>query len=765
MLLLSCVLSIALAACAAPMLARVIGAASGKLLALVPLAVFGVLLSTLGRGDFQEPLMWMASFNSPADMRIDGISRLMALLVSGIGALVVLFASGYMGNHAQYGRFNLILMLFMASMLGLVLADGLILMFIFWELTSITSYLLIGFNHENPTARKKALQALVVTGAGGLALLAGVVMMGLATGEWTLTGVLATGDLLRGHEWYPWILGFVLAGCFTKSAQFPFHFWLPNAMAGPTPVSAYLHSATMVKAGVFLLAVLSPVLAGTREWTVALCTAGGITFLLAVTRGLFQTDLKTVLAFTTLGVLGMLVMMLGVGTELAVKAATLFLFAHALYKAALFMVVGTLDHEAGTREVEKLRGLRKALPITAAAAGLACFSGAGFPPFFGFLGKEYILKAGVDLATGAVPLLVIAVVGNAMMLSLMLKVGLHPFFGPVSKDTPKHPHEAPFTMWTGPVVLAALGLALGLMPTTLAGPFFGPAAGDILAADVDNKLSLWHGFNLPLYLSGITVAIGLVIYRFRAKFWALGRNPDLIRPVSADAVYDRCFYGGVLGFAKWQTKTLQNGHLRNYLMMIFATMAVLVIWKIDLVAIQPVLATVLPVHGYYLMLLAVMAAATVVVVLTESKTTALISFGIIGFGISLLFTYFGAPDIAITQIVVETLTIVLLFLILARIPEIRRISKRRTMLFDAGVALLAGGLTTLMVLKAVALDAAPSIAGQLGDWSYELAKGKNVVNVILVDFRALDTYGEVLVLVIAALGVGILMTVGRRAKS
>ncbi len=764
MMLLSCVLLIAFAACLAPALARMFGANSGKALALVPLAVCIWLLTTLGRGDFQEPLMWMASFNAPADMRIDGISRLMAVLVSGIGALVVLFASGYMGIHKLYGRFNFILMLFMASMLGLVLADGIILLFIFWELTSITSYLLIGFNHENAVARKKALQALIVTGGGGLALLAGLVMIGLATGEWTLIGLLATGDLLRGHEWYPWILGFVLGGCFTKSAQFPFHFWLPNAMAGPTPVSAYLHSATMVKAGVFLLAVLSPVLAGTQAWTVALTTAGGITFLLAVTRGMFQTDLKTVLAFTTLAVLGMLVMMLGIGTVLAVKAATLFLFAHALYKAALFMVVGTLDHETGTREVEKLRGMRKALPITAAAAGLAAFSGAGFPPFFGFLGKEYILKAGTDLASGALPVLVIAVVGNAMMLSLMLKVGIHPFTGPTSKDTPKHPHEAPFSMWAGPVVLATLGLALGLMPTTLAGPFFGPAAGDILGKDVGNELSLWHGFNLPLYLSAVTVAIGLCIYRFRATFWALGNNPKLPRPVSADAVYDRCF-SGLLGFAKWQTKLLQNGHLRNYLLTIIATMAVLVIWKIDLIAIQPTLATVIPVQGYFVLLLVVMTAATCVVVFTQSKATALITLGIIGFGISLLFTYFGAPDLAITQIVVETLTIVLLFLILARLPEIQRISSKSTMAFDAIVAIGAGALTTVMVLKGVALNAAPSIAGQLGEWSYTQANGRNVVNVILVDFRALDTFGEVLVLVVAALGVGILMTVGRRANS
>lgn len=764
MMLLSSVLTIALAACLAPALARMFGANSGKVLALVPLAICGWLLSTLGRGDFQEPLMWMASFNAPADMRLDGISRLMAVLVTGIGSAVVLFASGYMGTERLYGRFNLILMLFMASMLGLVLADGLILLFIFWELTSITSYLLIGFNHENATARKKALQALIVTGGGGLALLAGLVMIGLASGEWTLTGLLATGDLLRDHAWYPWILGLVLGGCFTKSAQFPFHFWLPNAMAGPTPVSAYLHSATMVKAGVFLLAVLSPVLAGTQGWTIALTTAGGITFLLAVTRGMFQLDLKTVLAFTTLAVLGMLVMMLGIGTPLAVKAAVLFLFGHALYKATLFMVVGTLDHETGTREVEKLRGLRKALPITAAAAALAAFSGAGFPPFFGFLGKEYILKAGVDLSTGAVPLLVIAVVGNAMMLALMLKVGVHPFTGPLSKNTPKHPHEAPFTMWLGPIVLATLGLALGLLPTTLAGPFFGPAAGDILGKPVENHLSLWHGFNLPLYLSMLTVAIGLGIYRMRRKVWALGRKPNLPKLISADAIYDRCF-AGLLGFAKWQTKCLQNGHLRHYLLIIIATMGALVTWKIDIIAIRPMLASVMPVQGYFVLLLAVMAVATCVVVFTRSKATALVTLGVIGFGISLLFTYFGAPDLAITQIVVETLTIVLLFLILARLPEIQRISSNSRMAFDAVVSLAAGALTIVLILKAVALNAAPPISSQYREWSYLEAYGRNVVNVILVDFRALDTFGEVLVLVVAALGVGLLMTVGRRADS
>ena len=763
MTLISSVLAIWLAAAVAPALHGRLGPASGRWLALVPLGVFGFLLTTFGDSTIRQALDWMPHLGVSADMRVDGFSRMMALLVSGIGSLVVLYASGYLGQHPNYGRFNCILLLFMGSMLGLVLADGLILLFVFWEMTSITSYLLIGFHHEDAVARKKALQALIVTGGGGLALLAGLVMIGYASGEWTLSGVLASGDLLRGHAWYPGILTLVLLGAFTKSAQFPFHFWLPNAMAGPTPVSAYLHSATMVKAGVFLLAVLSPVLGGTPAWSVALCTAGGVTFLFGAGRGLFQTDLKPVLAFTTLGALGLLVMLLGIGTPLAVKAAVLFLLGHALYKAALFMVVGNLDHETGTREAARLGGLRRAMPLTAAAGLLAALSSAGLPPFIGFIGKEYVFKTGDALAGWGPVLLGTAFLGNAVLMALALAVGLHPFSGKAAASPPKHPHEAPFSMWAGPLLLGGLGLLFGLLPGVFAAPLSVPAAGDILAAPVDWKPKLWHGFNLPLLLSGVTVAAGVVLFRLRHLFWRLAGEKRLPRLPSADAAYDG-WLAGVLSFAGWQTRMLQSGYLRNYLLIIFGTVAVLVSWKLSVFPARELADAIGPVPVYFVALLLIMAVSTCMVLATNSKATALVGFGIVGFGISLLFTYFGAPDLAITQIVVETLTIVLLFLILGRIPKMERVSPRRTMLFDAAVAVLVGGLTTALVIKADLLNAAPSISDQFRDWSYPLAKGRNVVNVILVDFRAMDTYAEVIVLVIAALGVGILMGKRRRLQ-
>ncbi len=764
MTLISSVLLIWLAAALAPALRRWLGAASGWVLALAPLAAFGYFLTTIGGGIERQPLEWMPQLGVSADMRLDGLSRMMALLVSGIGCLIVLYASGYLGKDGAYGRFNCMLLLFMGSMLGLVLADGLILLFVFWELTSITSYLLIGYYHEDAVARKKALQALIVTGGGGLALLAGLVMTGFATGEWTLSGVLASGDLLRGHPWYGAILTLVLLGAFTKSAQFPFHFWLPNAMAGPTPVSAYLHSATMVKAGVFLLAALSPVLGGTTAWMVALCAAGGVTFLLGAGRGLLHTDLKPVLAFTTLGSLGLLVMLLGIGTPLAVKAAVMFLLGHALYKAALFMVVGSIDHETGTREAERLRGLRRAMPLTAAAGGLAALSSAGLPPFIGFIGKEYVFKTGDALALWGVVLLVVAFLGNAAMMALSLNAGVHPFFGKATGKTPKPPHEAPFSMWSGPLLLGVLGLMFGLLPGWFAAPLSVPAAGDILAAPVDLKPKLWHGFNLPLLLSAVTVVAGLSLYRARRKPWRLAADGRLPRLPSADAAYD-AWLAGVLRFAGWQTRVLQSGHLRNYVLVIFGTVAVLVSWKLAVFPARDLADAIGPVPVYFVALLLIMVVSTCMVLATNSKATALVGFGIVGFGISLLFTFFGAPDLAITQIVVETLTIVLLFLILGRIPEMKRVSSRRTMLFDGAVALLVGGLTTALVIKADLLNAARSISEQFREWSYPLAKGRNVVNVILVDFRALDTYAEVIVLVIAALGVGILMGKQRRADS
>ncbi|MEM0966437.1 MAG: hydrogen gas-evolving membrane-bound hydrogenase subunit E [Verrucomicrobiota bacterium] len=746
----------------APILLRIVPKAAPWILAAVPATIFGFLLAGLNSDPLLVTVEWYSVLGASLDFRIDGLSRLMALLVTGIGAFILLYANGYLAGHKDLGRFLVALTGFMGSMLGLVLADNLILLFVFWELTSITSYFLIGFYHESIESRKKALQALIITGLGGLALLAGLVLLGFGTEQWTLSGLMADGVDFRGHPFYTASLILILLGAFTKSAQFPFHFWLPNAMAAPTPVSAYLHSATMVKAGVFLLAALAPVLGGTAQWEIILVSIGGITFLLGAIRGLFQTDLKAILAYTTISVLGLLVLLLGLDFEMAAQSAVLFLLGHALYKGALFMVAGNLDHETGTRDVTRLHGLRRLMPMTALAAGLAALSKAGFPPLFGFVGKEYVYKAGVAIGDLAPFFLGCAILGNALLFALAFKVGVHPFWSKGEADTPKRPHEGPFFLWVGPLVLAVTGLALGLFPSILERPLVEPAVESVLNQSVELKLALWHGFNLPLLLSGVTLLIGFTLYRFRAIFWR-SNSWGLPRIVEANDVYQRIL-NGVISFSKWQTRVLQNGKLRIYLFTILGAVSVLVAWKLRSIAeldVEP-LNIGAPIHIIALLLL--MTGATVLVLMTNVKTNALLGFGIVGFGIALLFAYFGAPDLAITQIVVETLTLLLLFLVLSRLPEMRRISSKRTLWFDAGFSAVVGLLVFALVLKADLVQLAPAISAQLGDWSYPLAKGKNVVNVILVDFRALDTFGEVIVIVIAALGVGILMRQGRKGE-
>ncbi len=745
----------------APFLVARVPRCAAWILAVVPASLFVWFLTGLADAPLRFGVEWFPSLSVGLDFRLDGLARMMALLITGIGALVLPYAGGYLAGHKDLGRFLLILCAFMGSMLGLVLADNLILLFVFWELTSITSYFLIGFHHESEESRKKALQALLVTGLGGLALLAGLVLLGSGTGQWTLSGLTAGGVDFREHPFYPAALVLILLGAFTKSAQFPFHFWLPNAMAAPTPVSAYLHSATMVKAGVFLLAVLAPVLGGTAAWEIALMGTGGITFLLGAFRGLFQTDLKAILAYTTISVLGLLVLLLGMDFEMAAQSAVLFLLGHALYKGALFMVAGILDHETGTRDVTRFHGLRRLMPLTALAAGLAALSKAGFPPLFGFLGKEYVYKAGVAVGDLAPLFLGVAVLGNAFLFALAFKVGIHPFWSRGASETPRHPHEAPPSLWLGPLVLGSVGLVLGLFPDTLERPIVEPAVATVLNMSVSLKVALWHGWNLPLLLSAVTLALGLTFYRFRWLLWREAARERSPLVPEGSTVYQRVL-GAVMAFSRWQTRFLGAGKLRTHILFILLAVFLLVSWKMRSLATLDVFPLLFDAPVHIVTLAVLMAAATFWVLCTGSKVNALLGFGIVGFGIALLFAYFGAPDLAITQIVVETLTLVLLFLILARLPEMRWISSRRTLFFDALVAVAVGFLAFLLVLKTDLVQLAPSISGQLGEWSYPLAKGRNVVNVILVDFRAIDTFGEVIVIVIAAIGVGILMRQGRR---
>ncbi len=730
----------------------------------LPAAIAFVLLAVAGTSFIKDGAIieltvpWVPYLNLDFVLRLGGVGLLMGLLITGIGALILLYASSYMHGNPMANRLYAFLYSFMFAMTGLVLADHLLLLFIFWELTSITSYLLIGFKCESESTRKNALQALLITGLGGMALLAGFILLNVASGTWLLSELVASAGSVQSHALYPAIFVLVLLGAFTKSAQFPFHFWLPNAMSAPTPVSAYLHSATMVKAGIYLLAVMLPVLGDTAAWQITLCSFGGITLLIAGVSGLQQTDLKRILAATTLAVLGLLVLLIGIGTTKSILAAMLFLLGHALYKATLFMVAGSVDHETGTRDVNALGGLAKLMPWTAGAALLAACSKMGLPPFFGFIGKEYVYKASTVSGFGEL-ITAVLVVGNALIFALAVKVAFLPFWRPSQCELPKKPHEAPIAMILGPVLLSVLGVIIGFYPA-LSEPLISAAQDASLGYVYDAHIKLWHGVNLALVLSVVTVSLGVLLVVLDKKIVSFLTAMKL---PSMETVYYGLF-DATLKLAAWQTRMLQSGLLRNYLLIIILATVLLVasqLWQFGGIEV-PVVEDFTNIQVWVIsitMIIAVFAA-----LLSKTRLTALISMGVVGYGVAFLFAQYSAPDLAITQILVETLTVALFAWVVLRLPEISVKSRSKHRYFDAIVAISCGLLITVLVLKSMALDISPSISTTLVQWSLVKAHGANVVNVILVDFRALDTFGEITVLAIAAIGVWSLLYRGIRHK-
>ncbi|MFT5882032.1 MAG: multicomponent Na+:H+ antiporter subunit A [Crocinitomicaceae bacterium] len=688
---------------------------------------------------------WVPSFGLSIGLHLNGLALLMGLLITGIGTLIITYALGYMGGNPGTMRLCSLLYLFMFAMTGIVLSDHLIILFIFWELTSISSYLLIGFDHEKASARRSALQALTVTGLGGLALLAGLILLNQMTGSWMLTELL-TGDYqVADHPLYTGCLVLVLLGAFTKSAQFPFHFWLPNAMAAPTPVSAYLHSATMVKAGIFLMLIMQPVLGGTPEWSYSLMTAGGITMSLALIYGLRQADLKKILAATTLAVLGILTFLIGIDTKYSILAAIVFLLGHALYKATLFMTAGAVDHSTGTRDIRLLGQLKKTMPLTTPAALLAAFSMMGLPLFFGFLGKEYAYKSAVG---GSWLTVAVLLVGNATMMVLAARAGVIPYFKKSVGELPKKPHEMGLLMTAGPLLLATIGLVIGCFPG-LVSPLISLAYTGIVAGAEPYTLLLWHGVNLPLILSLITFALGFTLMKV-LKPAAVGKKVN--ESTYADTVYEHVFKF-VLAVARWSTKSLQTGRLRSYVIIILVSSCGLILWKLIRFGGWPTLEGVGPINPFITILLVAMTIATLFAVLSKSRLTAVVSLGVVGYGISMIYAKYSAPDLAITQVLVETLTVVLFAWVVRRLPRYRKLSTSFERVMDTGLALIMGGVMTVLMLKSQGLIFGPRISDKLAQMSYPEGYGANVVNVILVDFRALDTFGEVCVLAIAALGV------------
>ena len=691
---------------------------------------------------------WLPSLGISLAFRVDGLSLTFGLLITGIGALVTLYAQSYLLGHPHYRRFALYLTAFMLAMLGLVLSDDVIGLFVFWELTSVTSYLLIGFNHDEEDSRRSALQALLVTGMGGLALLAGLLMLSGVAGTYRISGILEQGEAITAHPLYIPILILVLLGAFTKSAQFPFQFWLPNAMAAPTPVSAYLHSATMVKGGVYLMARMHPGLGGTEVWLWTLTIFGGFTALYASVAALSQTDMKQVLAWTTVMALGTLTMLLGDNTGYAATAFATFLVTHALYKAALFMMAGLVDHGTGTRELPLLGGLARAMPITAAIGLLAGLSMAGIPPFVGFIGKELIYAAAEESSASLYVMAGFALGANALMVAAALIVGVRPFW--VGRpETPSKPHEGPFAMWVGPLALALLGLAIGLAPWTLQETLMAPTVASVIGDPGETKeLKLWAGVNLPFWLSIATFALGGVLY---AVHLTLRRIIPERGGLDLDGRWDG-FLGGVAGLAKAQTKLLQSGSLHAYL---FISFAVLVAVAGAAVLTLPLGDIVPPVPDMTLKAWAVAflpVAGAVVTVLTHSRITAIAGLGVVGIGIAMLFIVYGAPDVAITQLLVETLVVVLVALAALRLPSLPRDRWGTRRVADGFLAAAVGIATTAAVwaVLTVPLDQSLTTYYELTSWPE--AFGRNIVNVILVDFRALDTFGEIAVVLAAALG-------------
>jgi multicomponent Na+:H+ antiporter subunit A len=751
--LVSAVLSGFVLALIAPWIYRMARGVTGWLLAIFPLTLFAYFLrqsETIAAGNsVRVSYPWVPSLGINLSFQLDGLSLLFALLITGIGALVLVYAGGYLKGHSHLGRFYGFLLMFMASMLGVVLSDNTMGLFMFWELTSVSSFLLIGYEHDKEGSRAAALQALLVTGLGGLGMLAGFLLMAQAGDSRELSDLLTRGDVIRAHSLYPAIVVLVLGGAFTKSAQFPFHFWLPGAMQAPTPVSAYLHSATMVKAGIYLMARLTPALGDTVLWSGVITVFGAATMLFASVIGFRQNDMKLILAYSTISALGIMTLLLGLGTPRAIDAMIVFLMGHALYKGALFMLAGAIDHETGTREVDSLGGLRTAMPISSAAGLLAALSMSGVMAFFGFYGKELLYESLNDPAQPVV--LIMSVLSSMIFVALAILVGIKPFIGE-KKPTPKHAHEAPVDLWLGPVTLVIAGMVLGVVPAIVDRNILLPAIHAVLRRPATLELMLWHGFTPVFILSLVTLAGGVGLFVLRSRLLRLFSGLDALRDWGPKYGYTLAL-AGLNATAKTQTRLLQSGYLRYYILIALAATMALAGYKLpeNLQAIGAIHAT--EVTFYELGLALLILAAAIFTTLTRSRLSAIAAMGVIGYSVALIFVLFGAPDLAMTQIMVESLTVILFVLVFYHLPRFGNFSSGAVRMRDAAVAVSAGALITAIVIAAAGTQLHPKISEYFSENSATLAHGRNIVNVILVDFRGLDTLGEITVLAIAAIGV------------
>lgn len=755
----------------------------GWFVLVIPVLLFSILAAYIPKvasGEtFSHSIQWIPSFNINLTSYLDGLSLIFALLITGVGSLVILYSIYYLSAKESLHHFYSYLLLFMGSMLGVVLSDNLIVLYAFWELTSVSSFLLIAFWHHRKASRAGARKAMTITVTGGVAMLAGFLMIYAMTGTFSVREILAQVNEMQTHELFLPAMLLVLLGAFTKSAQFPFHIWLPDAMEAPTPVSAYLHSATMVKAGIYLVARMTPIFGGHEVWFWTISLAGIVTLFWGAFNAVKQFDLKALLAYSTISQLGLIMCLFGLGSialhlgysedsiiyTQATFAALFHLINHSTFKGALFMVVGIVDHEVGTRDIRRLGGLMAVMPFTFTIAVIGSMSMAGLPPFNGFLSKEMFFTAVKNIAQLNIFSLesfgllfpVIAWIASIFTFVYSTILVVRTFLGKVKPERlEKPPHEAPIGMLISPIILVFLVTSIFFFPNVLGKYILQPAMGSIYPtfpspAELTPEISAWHGFNTELWMTVGVIVFGIVLYRY-LKIW---RPIYRIIPerYTLNALYERVIGSGEV-WSNRLTHVYMTGNVTQYFVYIYVAFVGLIAGYFlvsDAFSWNPSKDSIM--ESYELILVFVMMFAVVAIPFTKSRITAVLLNGVLGYGVAFFFVIFRAPDLALTQLVVESVTTALFLLCFKFLPDLQR--EKRVPIVEVskwGISILVGATVTLVGLAVLNYDKFSNISSYFED-SYELAGGRNIVNTILGDFRAFDTMLEVVVLFIAGLGV------------
>ncbi|WP_366203982.1 Na+/H+ antiporter subunit A [Bacillus safensis] len=768
---------------------------TGWFVLILPILLFTYFIQMLhitsnGRTLFSQA-EWIPSLGMNFTVYVDGLSLLFALLITGIGALVVLYSIFYLSKEKeQLGSFYTYLLMFMTAMLGVVLSDNMVVLYLFWELTSISSFLLIGYWYKRERSRYGATKSLLITVFGGLAMLGGFILIYLITDSFSIREAVNQLQLIMASPYFIPAMILILLGAFTKSAQFPFYIWLPDAMEAPTPVSSYLHSATMVKAGIYLVARFSPIFAISEVWFWTISIVGLVTLFWGSFHAVRQNDLKAILAYSTVSQLGMIMLMLGVGSAAihennpaffgaAILAAIFHLINHATFKGSLFMAAGIIDHETGTRDIRKLGGLMTIMPITFTITLIGTFSMAGLPPFNGFLSKELFFTSMIrisdisftDVSTWGAIIPALAWLASVFTFIYSMMLLFKTFRGRLNIDQlEKKPHEAPIGMLIPPIILAALVVTFFFFPNILAYSVIEPAIAAIIPEAIETgsrfsvKIEAWHGFQPELYMTIGVVVLGTIGYLTLSK-WRPMYN-IFKEKWSFNALYDRSLIGLEKGSYRL-TNSYMTGFLRDYLVYVFGFMIIViggVMFYQQAFSFQTDQAA--SIGTYEVILSLVMVAATIATVFASSRLTAIIALGVMGYTLSLFFVIFRAPDLALTQLIIETISVALFLLCFYHLPKLSLKQKtRRFKMTNFIISLGVGVVVTCLAFASTSQQSLDTISNYFIENSYKLAGGDNIVNVILVDFRGFDTLFEITVLAIAALGIyGLLKTQTKRKR-